>query len=59
MADGYTAEGNATLRGAERDLFLPASVTRGKRELAVEFRPSPGAPPWSAAEYRLLCVEDR
>jgi len=55
VADWYTAEGNSTLRWAERDLFLPAHVTQGRSRLQVEVRPVKG-PPWSAAEYRLLCV---
>jgi hypothetical protein len=54
LADWYVAEGNETLRWAERDLFLPASVTARKTALRVEIRPR--RPGWNAAEYRLLCV---
>jgi hypothetical protein len=56
VADWYTAEGNPHLRWAERDLFLPAAVTGGKRRLAVEILPGPAGPEWSAAAYALLCV---
>jgi hypothetical protein len=56
VADWYTAEGNASLRWAERDLFLPAALTSGQSELLVEVRPRAGGPEWSGAEYRLLCV---
>jgi hypothetical protein len=56
VGDWYTAEGNASARWAERDLFLPASVTSGGGELSIEVRPGAGGPAWSAAEYRLLCV---
>lgn len=55
VGEWYTAEANATLRWAERGLFLPASVTRARRSLQVEIVPA-AAPAWSAAEYRLLCV---
>jgi hypothetical protein len=54
LADWYVAEGNETLRWAERDLFLPASVTSQKSRLRIEIRPR--RPGWNAAEYRLLCV---
>jgi hypothetical protein len=59
IADWYTAEGNPILRWAERDLFLPASATGRGGELLVEMRPRTGAPAWTAAEYRLLCVAGR
>jgi hypothetical protein len=39
LADWYAAEGNATLRWAERDLFLPPKVTAGKSDLRIEIRP--------------------
>lgn len=57
VADWYVAEGNPHLRWAERDLFLPPSVTRGRSELQISLRPREGHPPWNAAEYRVLCVE--
>lgn len=56
LTDWYTAERNSELRWAERDLFLPPRVTAGKRELTLSIEPDPSAPPWNAAEYRVLCV---
>ncbi|HVU51589.1 MAG TPA: DUF2961 domain-containing protein [Polyangia bacterium] len=58
----YVAESNETLRWAERDFFLPPSVTRGRARLAITIEPQPepdlaGDPPaWDAAAYRTLSV---
>lgn len=57
--DWYIAESNRWLRWAERDLFVPASLTRHKARLKVELRPVDGAPAWTASEYRLLCISER
>jgi hypothetical protein len=56
VGDWYVAEGNAALRWAERDYFLPARFTAGKRSLTVRIAPVPQSPPWSAAEYRALSI---
>ena len=55
----YTVEGNAVLRWAERDYFLPRSVTAGKDSLQIRIEPVSDAPPWDASEYRALSVEQR
>jgi len=57
LADWYTVERNSESRWAERDIFLPPSVTKGKASLTITLEPRPEAPPWSAAEYRLLCTK--
>jgi hypothetical protein len=51
----YTAEANESKRFAERDFFLPESVTRGKSQLSIRIEPS-GETPWAAAEYRALTI---
>ena len=52
----YTAESNATLRWAERDYFLPPRFTAGKTRTHIEIVPTPGSPPWSVVDYRMLCI---
>jgi hypothetical protein len=51
----YTAEANATLSAAERDFFIPKTLTRGKSSLRVTVTPvAPGS--FDASEFRALCV---
>jgi hypothetical protein len=52
----YAAEENASRRFAERDFFLPRRHTRGKSSLDITVEPLSDSPPWSVAEYRLLCL---
>jgi len=58
----YVAESNETLRWAERDFFLPPSLTRGRSRVAITIDPRPepdlaaNPPPWDAASYRTISV---
>jgi hypothetical protein len=52
----YTAEENGALRFSERDYFVPSRYTRGKETVVIGVEPTPAAPLWSVAEYRLVCV---
>jgi hypothetical protein len=58
----YVAESNTTLRWAERDFFIPASLTRGRASLTITVDPQPepdlaaDPPPWDAALYRTISV---
>jgi hypothetical protein len=56
VGDWYVAEGNAILRWAERDYFLPARFTAGKTAITIAIAPDPTAPAWDAAQYRTLSV---
>ncbi|MCK5797079.1 MAG: DUF2961 domain-containing protein, partial [Deltaproteobacteria bacterium] len=58
LRDWYIAEGNATCAWAERGLFLPASITAGRKAITLTLEPRPDAPPWNAAIYRILCLRD-
>jgi hypothetical protein len=46
--------GNQHSRWLEDTFELPAALTSGKSSLAVRIVPAAGAPPWSAAQYRVL-----
>ncbi|HEV2779372.1 MAG TPA: glycoside hydrolase family 172 protein [Actinophytocola sp.] len=45
---------NPHSRWLEDTFELPAALTAGKSTLAIRIVPSPGSPPWSAAQYRVL-----
>ncbi len=51
----YTAEQNTTLRWAERDYFLPPASTSAA-SATITIVPDANGPPWSVAEYDVLCV---
>jgi hypothetical protein len=46
--------GNQHSRWLEDTFELPQSLTAGKSTLAIQIIPTPGSPPWSAAQYRTL-----
>ncbi len=49
----YVPEGNAVLRWAERDFFVPERFTTGKKAIEVTLETTG----WNAAEYRALVVQ--
>ncbi|GAA1994223.1 DUF2961 domain-containing protein [Amycolatopsis minnesotensis] len=48
------AGSNEHSRWLEDVFALPPSVTAGKSRVTVSLQPTPGAAPWSAAQYRVL-----
>lgn len=52
----YAAEQNTSRRFAERDFFIPRGFTGNGASITVTLEPFPGTPPWTVAEYRLLCL---
>ncbi|MCA9668000.1 MAG: DUF2961 domain-containing protein [Myxococcales bacterium] len=52
----YAVEGNSWRRWAERDFWLRAELTAGKKELELTITPAAKSPPFNAVQYRLLCV---
>jgi hypothetical protein len=58
----YIAEANATLRWAERDFFIPKSVSNGQSSLEISIEPTPepdlaaSPPAWDAANYHAISV---
>ncbi len=50
--DWYTPDENAWKRWVESDFEIAPRFVKGKRRMTLEFRPRPGAPPWTLAELR-------
>jgi hypothetical protein len=46
--------GNQHSRWLEDTFELPEALTTGKSTLSIRIVPTPGSPPWSAAQYRIL-----
>lgn len=51
----YTPESSETLRWAEDDYVLPASLTSGKTDIEITIRPE-GAVPWTEFLYQVYSV---